>query len=88
LKPGGIMFNMMGFAPGSLEAAEARGLRGAMVGQRPEPEQLRTLGNLIDEGQIKPVVSRVLPLSEVAQAQDSMALGHTRGKIILQMEED
>lgn len=86
LKPGGILVTLMGFAPGSLEAAEARGLRGAMVGQRPEPDQLRTLGNLIDEGQIRPIVSGVLPLSEVAQAQDSMAQGHTRGKIILQMD--
>jgi len=86
MKPGGIMITLIGFAPGSLEAGQARGMGGELIGQRPEPDQLRTLGNLIDEGQIKPIVSRVMPIYEVAQAQDSMVPGHTRGKIILQMD--
>jgi NADPH:quinone reductase-like Zn-dependent oxidoreductase len=88
LRPGGVMVTLVGFAPNAVEAAQERGLRAEMVAQRPEPEHLRTLGAMIDEGQLKPVVNRVLPISEVRQAQDLLQGGHVRGKIILHMDGD
>jgi NADPH:quinone reductase-like Zn-dependent oxidoreductase len=88
IKPGGVMVSLVGFAPGSIETGAERGVRAEMVAQRPEPEHLRTLGTMIDEGQIRPVVNRVMPLSEVRQAQDLMQDGHVRGKIILHFNSD
>jgi NADPH:quinone reductase-like Zn-dependent oxidoreductase len=88
LKSGGIMVSLLGFAPNSVESAQERGLRAEMVAQRPEPEHLRTLGEMIDDGRLKPVVNRVLPITEVRQAQDLVQDGHVRGKIILHMVGD
>jgi len=88
MKPGAVMVTLIGFTPASLETAAARGMRAEMIGQRPDPDHLRSLGELIDSGQIKPVVSRVLPISQVGEAQDFMAEGHSKGKIILEMDAD
>ena len=88
IKPGGVMVSLMGFSPASMEAAGARGVRAEMVGQRPEPDHLRAIAALIDAGVIKPVVNSVLPISSIREAQDKMKTGHTRGKIVMQMEMD
>jgi NADPH:quinone reductase-like Zn-dependent oxidoreductase len=88
IKPGGVMVSLIGFVPGATEAGAARGVRAEMVAQRPEPEHLRTLGEMIDDGRIRPIVNRVLPLSEIRQAQDLVQDGHVRGKIILHLNDD
>jgi NADPH:quinone reductase-like Zn-dependent oxidoreductase len=88
LKPGGAMVTLVGFAPTAMETAQAKGVRAEMVAQRPEPETLRTLGQMIDDGRIKPVVSDVMPMSQVRQAQDRMQGGHVRGKIILHVDDE
>lgn len=88
LRPGGVIVTLMGFMPSTIDAAQARGIRTEFVGQRPEPEHLRMLGAMIDEGRIKPVVNRVMSITQVREAQDLMKDGHVRGKIILHMDGD
>jgi NADPH:quinone reductase-like Zn-dependent oxidoreductase len=38
---------------------------------------------LIDAGIVKPIISEVLPLSEVKRAHEYIETGHTKGKIVL-----
>ena len=40
---------------------------------------------MIDQGQMKPVIHAVLPLSEARQAQVISQGGHARGKIVLRV---
>jgi NADPH:quinone reductase-like Zn-dependent oxidoreductase len=89
IKPGGMLVSLIGgFSPSFLEEAVARGVRVEMIGQRPEPDHLRSLTTLIDSGQIKPVVNTVMPITSVREAQERLQTGHTRGKIVLRMDGD
>jgi NADPH:quinone reductase-like Zn-dependent oxidoreductase len=46
-------------------------------------DQLAYLASLVDTGQLRPVVDRVLPIGEVAAAQDYSKSGRAKGKIVL-----
>ena len=47
------------------------------------PADLRQIAALIDEQIIKPVISRIMPLTEAKMAEKLNKEGHTRGKIVL-----
>jgi NADPH:quinone reductase-like Zn-dependent oxidoreductase len=49
------------------------------------PEDLEQIAGLIDQGKIKPVVSRIFPLNKAAEAQKLSEAGHVNGKIVLQV---
>lgn len=49
-------------------------------------EDLSTLRELIEAGKIKPVVEKVYPLAQVAEAMKHLGTGHARGKIVLKMK--
>ena len=61
------------------------GIRGITIRTEPDPKTLEELVRLIDAKKITPVISQVLPLSEVAKAQEQIATRHTRGKIVLKV---
>ena len=63
-------------------------IRGASLGVEPNSSQLTEIGKLIDEKKIKVVVSQTFPLSEAMKAQQQVATGHTRGKIVLRVAEE
>jgi NADPH2:quinone reductase len=46
---------------------------------------LTEVATLVDSGQIKPVVSAVLPLQEIRKAHEMIQGRHVRGKIVLQV---
>jgi NADPH:quinone reductase-like Zn-dependent oxidoreductase len=50
-------------------------------------EDLRTLGGLIESGQVKPVVERTYPLASVPEALAYVGEGHARGKIVISIRE-
>jgi NADPH:quinone reductase-like Zn-dependent oxidoreductase len=52
----------------------------------PSGEQLRAIGDLIDTGQVQPVISKVFPLAEAREAWEVAASGHARGKVVLRVE--
>lgn len=85
LKPGGILVGL--FSPPSEEVAVAHGVRHHYFGLQSNPDELTQLTKLIDEGQLKPIVTTVLPLSEARWAYDFSQSRHTRGKIVLSVRE-
>jgi NADPH:quinone reductase-like Zn-dependent oxidoreductase len=84
LKPGGIMVSPVQ-APSEEEAA-ARGVRGQFVmAMQTDSALLTEFAALADAGQIKPIVSTMLPLREAQRAHEMSEGRHTRGKIVLQV---
>lgn len=81
LKPGGILVSVI--SPPLEATAAAHGVRGAFVFIHPSGLQLIQIAQLIDQGQMKPIIHAVLPLSEARQAQVISQGGHARGKLIL-----
>ena len=47
------------------------------------PAELKDIAKLIDDGKVKPVIDRIMPLAQAAEAQQISKEGHTRGKIVL-----
>jgi NADPH:quinone reductase-like Zn-dependent oxidoreductase len=84
LKRGGMLVSLV--QPPSEELANAHGVQHRMMGAQANAGQLAEIAGLIDTGQIKPFVSTILSLQEVAQAHTLIAGGHTRGKIVLQAD--
>jgi NADPH:quinone reductase-like Zn-dependent oxidoreductase len=85
LKPGGVLVTLIYLSPEAQEAAAARGVRGAMAATQSNTTNLRQIAELIDSGQVRPVVSAVLPLAAARQAYDQVQTGHTRGKVVLRV---
>lgn len=67
---------------------DAHGIRGASIRSSPNANVLEELTRLIEAKKITPIVSQVLPLSEVAKAHEQIATHHTRGKIVLQVADE
>ena len=64
------------------------GIRGASLSVKPDSHELGEIGKLIDENKIKVVVSQTFPLADAAKAQEQVATGHTRGKIVLKIADE
>jgi NADPH:quinone reductase-like Zn-dependent oxidoreductase len=86
VKKGGVVVTLVG----RIDEAELakHGIRGASLSVKPDSNELAEIGKLIDEGKIKVVVSQTFPLSEAMKAQEQVATGHTRGKIVLKVAEE
>ena len=67
---------------------ERHGIRGAFISVEPNADELSGIGKLIDQKKIKVIVSQTFPLSEAIKAQEQIATGHTRGKIVLKVAEE
>jgi NADPH:quinone reductase-like Zn-dependent oxidoreductase len=82
LKPGGIIVSTLQ-EPSKDEAAR-RGMRGVHYMAKPNGEELIRIARLIEEGKVRPRVQSTFPLDRVAEAQQELEHGHTRGKIVLE----
>lgn len=58
---------------------------GRYVFVRPDPADLAALCELAEEGTLTVEVSRTFPLERAAEAQSLSRLGHTRGKIVIEV---
>jgi NADPH:quinone reductase-like Zn-dependent oxidoreductase len=83
IKKGGILVTALGVS--SPNPAPKYGVRGNEVHVRPDATQLSHLAELIDGGNLKPVVDTVLPLAEAAKAHKLSQTGHVRGKLVLKV---
>lgn len=84
LKPGGILISTI--QPPSEESAAAHGARhGFVYSAPPIGKTLTEVATMVDAGQIKPDVSKVLPLEKIREAHELIQSKHTRGKIVLRV---
>jgi len=83
VKKGGIIVSIVDELDQA--ALDAHGIRGVTLRSTPKASVLEELTRLIDAKKMTPIVSQVLPLAEVAKAQEQIATHHTRGKIVLQV---
>ena len=83
VKKGGIIVSLV--ARPKESELEKHGIRGAALNVEPNSEELTEIGKLIDDKKIKVIVSQTFPLSEAMKAQEQVATGHTRGKIVLKI---
>lgn len=60
-----------------------KGVKLRHVIKRCDGEQLGEITKLVEAGAIKPIIDRVLPLADVAEAHRLSETGRTRGKIVL-----
>jgi NADPH:quinone reductase-like Zn-dependent oxidoreductase len=63
----------------------ARTKRARFVMVHPEGSDLAFLGQLADQGKLKPAIARAFPLDQAREAHDLSEQGHTRGKIVLEL---
>ena len=52
----------------------------------PDPARLTTIATLVERGQLRPVISAVLPLREAAEAHRLIDNGGAKGKIVLRVD--
>lgn len=84
LKPGGSLISLLEMP--QQEIAEEYSVNPAMVvGHVPIAEILNTVTQLVDDGQIKPVISTILPLEEIKKGHQAIESKHAGGKIVLQV---
>src|SRR6266446_1253088 len=86
VKKGGIIVSLVA-RPDPAELAK-HGIRGEALSVDPNSDELSEIGELIDEKKINVIVSQTFPLSEARKAQEQVATGHTRGKIVLKVADE
>src|SRR6476469_2392720 len=86
LKKGGILLSVV--EPQSADKAKALGVQAVFVASHPNGSELAKIAELIDSGDLKPIVNRILPLSEARRAHELSQTGHTHGKIVLRVKEE
>ncbi len=85
LKQGGIIVSTVGIK--DADAIKAKGLRSAAYMAQSRTKDLQQIAQLIDSGAVIPVISKILPLKDAAEAHRIGEKGHVRGKIVLQVVE-
>lgn len=98
LKPDGrLLANgvQVGGWVGGLGRVVAAGLSSVVVRQQARPfvslpklDDLAELVAMVEAGQVRPVIDRVVPLAETAKAVEHVASGHNRGTTVIAMTDD
>ncbi|RAL24098.1 NADP-dependent oxidoreductase [Thermoflavimicrobium daqui] len=68
------------------ELAKEKNIKTGYVFLEPNGEQLAKIANLIEKGQIHPVIGTILRLEEIKEAHRLSETGHTKGKIVLRVK--
>lgn len=71
---------------GGMARAALTGKRLMMTSVKPRGGDLEKITALIDAGKVRPVIERVFPLEEVAEAHRLSETGHVRGKVVIGIE--
>ena len=54
---------------------------------QPDGAQLSAIAKLVDSPKLRPMIDRILPLSEARRAHELSQDGHARGKIVLRVKD-
>jgi NADPH:quinone reductase-like Zn-dependent oxidoreductase len=60
-----------------------KGKRAVALSHKPKAQDLVLMQELLETGQVKPVIDRCYPLSEVAKAMHYLEEGHPAGKVAI-----
>ncbi|MEH0830198.1 zinc-binding dehydrogenase, partial [Micromonospora sp. CPCC 205714] len=63
--------------------AARHGVRGVFFVVEPDRDALRSIAELVDNGRLRPVLDRVLPLTETRSGYEALETGKRRGKIVI-----
>ena len=69
------------------EPEPPRGIGAHFFSARPDGGRLSALASMFDAGQLRMNLQEVVPLEEAARAHEIVEEGHTRGKVVLSIEE-
>ena len=83
LKNGGRLITTL--KPENQEEAKAKNIHIEGFTAQSYPEELEQIAQLIDAGKVKPVIAKIMPLEQAAEAQKLSEKGHIRGKIVLKV---
>lgn len=84
LKKGGQLISIV--QPPDQEEAQKCDVKAQMWIMKQSGDQLKQIGELIDQGKIKTFVDKIFPLKQANKAQEQSQTGHTRGKIVLEVQ--
>lgn len=85
LRKGGSLVTIVGDVPE--EKAAEHGVKGFSILVEPNREELIEIAQLVDAGEVKPVVGAVLPLSRAREVFERGLGGHNRGKLVLNVDD-
>ncbi|KQN34999.1 NADPH:quinone reductase [Pedobacter sp. Leaf41] len=83
LKEGGRLITVL--APEYVAEAKAKKVHLIGFTAQAKANQLKEIGEMIDNGKVKPIVETIYTLSDARKAHIESKTGHTRGKIVLQV---
>lgn len=83
IKKGGRLVTTV--KPENQEAAKEKDIQVIGYMAKSLPADLQQIADLVDSGKIKPIVTKILPLKDAAEAQRQIESHHTRGKIVLKV---
>jgi len=80
-----LRFVMRMLSRSVLQKAKARGVGYSFLFMRADGAQLAQLGKLIDAGVIRPVVDKVFPFAQTAEALAYVETGRAKGKVVIKV---
>lgn len=80
-----LRFVMRMLSRGAVNKAKARGVGYSFLFMRADGAQLAQIAALIDAGKIRPVVDRVFPFAQTAEALAFVETGRAKGKVVISM---
>lgn len=83
LRPGGLLISLLGGDPALVSAADAAGVRLAMMLAEADHGGMAAIAGLVEAGKMRPTIAGTFPLAEAAKAHALGEAGHTAGKLVL-----
>jgi NADPH:quinone reductase-like Zn-dependent oxidoreductase len=84
VREGGVLVTIAGAPPEG--AARERGVRAELLVMSPNAEQLARIAELVAAGDVRVEIADVIPLADAPRAHELSESGHTRGKIVLEVD--
>lgn len=92
LKNGGILVSVnvdFPFSETVLQALSKKNAKGELLaGQMNHRDWLNEIAQLIDDGKVKVIISKVYPLEQIAEAHKESETFHVRGKLVLEIRKE
>jgi len=88
LKEGGIFVSVntdFAFNDELLQALQQKNVTGELAANQPRQEWLTEIAELIDQGKVNVLISKVFPMEQVAEAHRESETWHVRGKLVLEI---